>query len=69
MTPCCQTFAILMSLQHGSSLLPDQKNDGGKFSEQSGLWEAQDGCLVLPSSLVNPIFDFDIPLPPMVHLR
>ena len=29
---------------------------GCKFNEQSGLWETQDGHLVLPSSQANPIF-------------
>lgn len=44
-------------------------NNGHKLNEQSGLWEAPDGCLVLPCSPANPIFGFCIPSPALVLLR
>lgn len=33
-------------------------NNGHKSDKQSGLWETQDSCLVLPGSLADPIFWF-----------
>lgn len=62
MTLCCQTLAVLTSLQHGKSATESEKsrwmNSGCRPNEQLGLWETRDGHLVLPSSLVNPIFLF-----------
>ena len=56
-------FCHLMSLQHGNSLLLNQRklrwaNNGCKFNEQQGVWETQDGHFVLPSSLANHSFLF-----------
>lgn len=69
MTPYCQTFAVMMSLQHGDSWLPDQKHQNCKIMtvnsmNSHGYGKPKVATWFFPAPWKTPCFHFYIPPPP-----